>query len=557
MIVWVGSNLLPLKRIQSRGKSSVAPGWLTLSVILGLLLSVPLALVLVRVFIPGSQAWRHIVENLLFQYTANSIILCLITGIIALIFGLSTAWLVSRYDFPGKRWLEWALILPLALPSYIVAYSYAGILSFTGPIYSIIRDVAGISTAQDLYFDTMNIGTLGVTLALVLFPYIYLPAKAAFQLQSASIFEAASALSANPLKVFFKIAVPLARPAIAGGLFLVLMEVLNDYGAVKYFGVNTFTTGIFKAWFSMGDLEAAIKLSAVLMLVVGFLFVVEKRLQRSRFASSTGLKQYAAQSINGPGKWLFTLVCLIPFILGFALPFLKIIADAFETWGKIIDERFTGIVLNSIGLSALSGLLIVILSLLFIYSSRINNTIAGKIVKRVVTLGYALPGAVIAVGVIVVSMGAEGFMENIAALFGGEIAGLLITGSVAGLVYAYLIRFMAVSVNPLEGNFEQQCANLDEASRSLGKSHLYTLFRVNIPVLRPAILTALLLVFVDVMKELPLTLILRPFNFNTLATTAFEYANDEMLRESAPASALIVLSGIVPILLIHKLIKRI
>lgn len=551
-----GSNLLSFK-VLNRGRNAVAPGWLTLSVIIGVLLSVPLILVLVQVFIPGSSAWHHIVENLLFRYTANSIILCFITGSIALVFGLSSAWLVSRYEFPGKRWLEWALILPLALPSYIVAYSYAGILSFTGPLYTLIHQIGGISLAQALYFDTMNIGTLGITLALVLFPYIYLPAKAAFQLQSASIFEAAASLSNNPLRIFFRVALPLARPAIAGGLFLVLMEVLNDYGAVKYFGINTFTTGIFRAWFSMGDLKAAIKLSAVLMVVVGLLFILEKQLQKSRFASSTGLKRTAAQKIFGPKKWIYTVVCLIPFILGFALPFLKIIADSIHTWDKVFDDRFYATIFNSIGLAAVSGIMIVVLSILFIYSSRINKTIAGRIVKRVVTLGYALPGAVIAVGVMVVAANTESIIENTTLYFGGGVIQLLITGSIIGLVYAYLIRFMAVSVNPLEGNFEQQCANVDEASRSLGKGHLYTLFRVNIPVMRPAILTALLLVFVDVMKELPLTLILRPFNFNTLATTAFEYANDEMLRESAPASMLIVLSGIVPILLVHKLIKRI
>lgn len=538
-------------------RTPVARSWLSLSVVLGILLSVPLFLVLIRVFLPGTAAWQHIVNNLLFQYTANSILLCLFTGTGALIFGVGSAWLISRYNFPGKRWLEWALILPLALPSYIVAYSYAGMLSFTGPIYGFIMQVGGLELAQSLYFDTMNIGTLSLTLALVLFPYVYLPAKAAFQLQSASIFEAASSLSNSPFKIFYRIGLPLARPAIAGGLFLVLMEVLNDYGAVKYFGINTFTTGIFKAWFSLGDLEAAIKLSAVLMVIVGLMFILEKRLQKSRFASSTGLKRAAAHTVKSPQKWLYTLACLVPFLFGFALPFLKILVDAWVTWEKVFDNRFYLTILNSVGLSALSGVLIVILSLLFIYSSRINRSLAGKAVKRIVSLGYALPGAVIAVGVMVVAASAEHFVDRTALWFGGEVTQLLVTGSVFGLIYAYLIRFMAVSVNPLEGNFEQQCANLDEASRSLGKGHLYTLFRVNIPVLKPAILSALLLVFVDVMKELPLTLILRPFNFNTLATTAFEFANDEMLRESAPASLLIVVSGIVPILLIHKLIKRV
>lgn len=541
---------------KGRNRSPVYLSWLTISIILGLLLSVPLILVLARVFLPGTDAWSHIVNNLLFVYSANSIILCGLTGALALLFGVTSAWLISRYDFPGKKWLEWALILPLALPSYIVAYSYAGILSFTGPVYSTIRELGGMELSKTLYFDSMTIWTLSITLALVLFPYVYLSAKSAFQLQSAAIFEAAASLSNSPYKVFFKIALPLARPAIAGGLFLVLMEVLNDYGAVKYFGISTFTTGIFRAWFSMGDLEAAIKLSAVLMLVVGVLFMAEKHLQKARFASSTGLKRASATRIRGPKKWWVFLVCFTPFAFGFIVPFLKILSDALASWEKVIDARFVGTILNSIGLSAAAALLIVVLSLLFIYSSRINHSVAGKIIKRVVSLGYALPGAVIAVGVMVVAGGVEVFLGGVASLFGGNITELIITGSIGGLIYAYLIRFMAVSVHPLEGNFEQQCANLDEASRSLGKSHLYTLFRVNIPVLMPAILSAMLLVFVDVMKELPLTLILRPFNFDTLATTAFEYANDEMLRESAPASLLIVLSGIIPILFIHNLIKR-
>ncbi len=553
--MWAGSKTL--HSLFSVRRSPVARPWLLISLLIGILLSVPLFLVLIRVFLPGTPAWQHIVNNLLFQYTANSIILCLLTGAGALLFGVGCAWIVSRYEFPGKRWLEWALILPLALPSYIVAYSYAGILSFTGPFYTLLRNIGGMELAQDLYFDTMNIGTLAITLALVLFPYIYLPAKAAFQLQSASIFEAADSLSNNPFRKFFRIALPLARPAIAGGLFLVLMEVLNDYGAVKYFGINTFTTGIFKAWFSLGDLEAAIKLSAVLMVVVGLLFIFEKRLQKSRFASSTGLKRSVTMKIKSSKKWLLTIACLIPFGLGFAIPFSKIVVDALYSWEKVFGNRFYLTILNSVGLAAAAAALIVMLSILFIYSSRINRSLAGKVVKRVVSLGYALPGAVIAVGVMVVSASTENFINKGMGFFGSELTSLLITGSVGGLIYAYLIRFMAVSVNPLEGNFEQQCSDIDEASRSLGKGHLYTLFRVNIPVLRPAILSALLLVFVDVMKELPLTLILRPFNFDTLATTAFEYANDEMLRESAPASLLIVLSGIVPILLIHKLIKRI
>lgn len=549
-----GSNaILPYYRRITR--LFVAPGWLLTSVLLGIVFSIPLLLVLLRMFLPGTSAWQHIVNNLLFQYTANSILLCAFTGSIALVLGVGTAWFISRYDFPAKKWLSWALILPLALPSYIVAYSYAGILSFTGPLYGTLRNLGGPELAQALYFDTMNIGSLSITLGLVLFPYVYLPAKAAFELQSASIFEAASSLCNKPFRIFYKIALPLARPAIAGGLFLVMMEVLNDYGAVKYFGINTFTTGIFKAWFSLGDLEATIKLSAVLMLVVGLLFLMEKRIQRSRFASNTGLKKSASLKVNGPRKWLFTVACLVPFAFGFLIPFLKIVNDSWISWPRMEGTRFGEIVWHSVSLALVAATLIVVLSLVFIYSSRINRTLAGTLVKRVVSLGYAIPGAVIAVGVMVAAAGAEHFLESLAHAFGSVNTQILFTGTIAALVYAYLIRFMAVSVNPLEGNFEQQCSNLDEASRSLGKGHLYTLFRVNIPVLKPAIFAAFLLVFVDVMKELPLTLILRPFNYDTLATTAFEYANDEMLRESAPASLLIVVSGIVPILLIHHLIK--
>lgn len=534
----------------------IARGWLIWSIILGGLLAIPLLLVFFKIFVPGSAVWHHIVDTLLFQYAGNSLLLCLFTGTLTLTIGVSAAWLISRYNFPGKRWLEWALILPLALPSYIVAYSYAGILSYTGPFYTFIRTVGSESLAQSLYVDSMNIGSLSVILALVLFPYVYLPAKAAFQLQSAAVFEATDSLSPNTFRNFFKIGLPLARPAIAGGLFLVLMEVLNDYGAVKYFGINTFTTGIFKAWFSMNDLEAAIKLSVILMLFVGLLFMVEKKLQKSSFATSTGLKRVSAIKVNGGKKWLFTLICVTPFAFGFAFPFVKIINDAWITGSKVFNGSFFQTIINSVTLAALASVIIVALSILFIYSSKLNRSIAGKIVKRVVSLGYALPGAVIAVGVMVVAGLTDNLLDSALESVGVQVTKLLITGSVVGLLYAYLIRFMAVSVNPLEGNFDQQCVNLDEASRSLGKSHWFTLTRVNIPVLRPAILSALLLVFVDVMKELPLTLILRPFNFDTLATSAFEYANDEMLRESAGSSLFIVISGIVPILFIHKLIKK-
>jgi len=554
LIVPAGNSKLEISLPSKRPPTAV--GWLAWSISLGMLLAIPLLLVFFKIFVPGSAVWHHVVDTLLFQYAANSLLLCLFTGSLALATGVSTAWLISRYNFPGKRWLEWGLILPLALPSYIVAYSYAGILSYTGPFYTFVRTVGSEALAQSLYVDSMNIGSLSIILALVLFPYVYLPAKAAFQLQSASIFEAADSLSPNAFRNFFRIGLPLARPAIAGGLFLVLMEVLNDYGAVKYFGINTFTTGIFKAWFSMNDLEAAIKLSAILMLFVGILFFIEKQLQKRSFATSTGLKRVSAQKVSGGKKWLFTFICFTPFAFGFAFPFLKIINDAWSTRSKVFDSGFTQTIINSVSLAALAALIIVVLSILFIYSSKLNRSLAGKIVKRVVSLGYALPGAVIAVGVMVVAGLADNLLDSVLGSAGIQLSKLLITGSVIGLVYAYLIRFMAVSVNPLEGNFDQQCVNLDEASRSLGKSHWFTLTRINIPVLRPAILSALLLVFVDVMKELPLTLILRPFNFDTLATRAFEYANDEMLRESAGSSLFIVISGIVPILLIHKLIKK-
>lgn len=550
MTVRAGNNTLSTLLRPTAGTAEARP-WLLIAVILGILLAVPLVTVVAKVFTPGTPAWEHIAQNLLWEYTVNSVFLCLTTGAITLTIGVGCAWLVSRFRFPGRGWLEWALILPLALPSYIVAYSYAGILSFTGPLYTLIGRLGGREAAKALYFDSMNIFTLAVTLGLVLFPYVYLPAKAAFQLQSASMFEAASSLSGKSGMIFRRVALPLARPAIAGGLFLVLMEVLNDYGAVYYFGVSTFTTGIFKAWFSMGDLEAAIRLSAVLMLAVGLLFIAEKYKQRSRFASNTGLNKSRPEPVKGRKKWLYTLICILPVLLGFALPFLKISVDAAVTWGKVSGPQFYMVIANSVLLAGGAAVLIVVLSVFFIYSSRINRSVIAKGVNRVVALGYALPGAVIAVGVMVVGAGLERFTEGIGLTSGS----ILVTGSVAGLIYAYTIRFMAVSVNPLEGNFKQQCAKPDEAARSLGKGYLFTLFRVNIPVMRPAILSAFLLVFLDVMKELPLTLILRPFNFDTLATTAFAYANDEMLRESAPASLLIVSAGIVPVLLIHKSIK--
>src|SRR5690606_10749599 len=484
-------------------------------------------------------------ETLLPRYLGNTLILVAASGTIALTVGAGTAWLVAMCEFPGRRFFRWALVLPLAVPAYMAAYVYAGIFGVTGPLQRIFRMVVPGSGDAFLYWNVMRIEVVAVIFGLVLFPYVYLPTRALLESRAGPTLEAARVLGRGHRSVFWSVGLPLARPALAGGVALVLMEVINDYGAVKYFGVPTFTTGIFRSWFSLGDLDSAVRLSGILMLVVLVLLLVE-RWQRgqARYVAPGEASPAAPYRLKGGWAVLGVAFCAVPVALGFFVPVLQLGAWALRTAPEVVDARFVRMAANSLGLAGLAGLSAVGIALVRAYANRLDHTNLTRGASRVALLGYSVPGAVIAVGILTISIALDRFL--------GGGARLILTGTSAALLGAYVVRFIAVAYLPVEAGLERIGPNLTEASRMLGVRPLRTLLRVELPLLRGTIVAAGTLVVIDVLKELPLTLILRPFNVDTLATRAFQLATDEQVAESAPAALLVIACATTVIAFLHR-----
>ncbi|WP_051203941.1 ABC transporter permease [Hugenholtzia roseola] len=521
------------------------------------ILLLPILYLLFHLFAEESKAWQHITENLLGLYLQGSLVQLGSVLSLTLLWGVPSAWLVATTDFWGRRFFSWALLLPLSIPAYILSYTYSATLSYTGSIGIFLRQLNGGN-----FLDTGILSWQGAALmmSLALYPYLFGISKAVFEKQSAQALEAAWLLGKNRYQTFFQVALPLARPALVGGLFLVGMEVLNEYGTYKYFGVNTFTTGIFGAWAKFGDVTAAIRLAACLMLFVG-LFILFERYQRGQVkVSDQRSVPLLRKKLNWGETLLAYLACGLPFFLGFLLPFVQIAVWFFHSFAQIWTDAFWVLMRNSVLLCLGASLLTVLVSLLLTYSQRLGSS--GKKeglfwgrsliwLNRLANLGYAVPGAVIAIGVLAMFLAFDKGIKIFLATQGISI-GFVFSGTILSLLLAYLIRFLAVAYQSVESGFEKINPHTQEAARLLGKNSLYTLGRVILPQLQPALRTALILVAIDVMKELPLTLILRPFNFDTLATKAYELADQEFVAEAAVPSLLIILLGLVPIVLLQK-----
>jgi iron(III) transport system permease protein len=542
---------------RSRLHVPMTPWTIGTFVAVGLVL-LPLVAILAGVFGESSDTWRHLASTVLWDYVRNSLILVLGVGLLTVVAGVGTAWLVTTCEFAGRRFFEWALILPLAIPTYIMAYAYAGIMAHTGLVQQTLQLFLTPSATATLRTSLMSLPGAGLMMALVLYPYVYLITRASFLKQSGGILESSRILGKSPWTTFRQVALPMARPAVVAGVTLVVMEVLNEYGAVRYFGVSTFTTGIFRAWFSLGDTPAAIRLSALLLILVFALILVERRQRgRARFddisARSRPLVRFNLKGWNHLGA---VLACLVPVFFGFVVPVIQLLAWGASAAPDHLDSGFLRLTLNSFGLAISAAVLTVAVALLIVYSVRLAPTFLLRLAARTSSLGYSIPGAVIAIGILVPFIWLDRYIATILQRFAGVSVGLVITGTVAALVFAYVVRFLAVALNPIDSGFERTCASLDESSRSLGASPLKTLLKVDIPLLRGVLLSAALLVFVDVLKELPLTLILRPFDFDTLATRTFQLAMDEQLAHSSLPALLIILTGLVPVLLLSRLIGR-
>ena len=529
--------------------------WTGYSLLILLLVATPLFTIFIKLFDSPGGSWSHIANNLLIGYFQNTILLLLGVAVMTFLLGVSTAWLVSNYEFPGRKYFEWLLILPLGFPGYIMAYTYVGILDYTGPIQVFFRNTFDLHVKGSL-IDIMNLPGAVFILSITLFPYVFLITRSSFLQQSKTLQEASFLLGANRFKTFYKVALPMARPAIVAGIALASMEVLNDYGTVKYFGVNTFTTGIFRAWFSMGDSSTAIYLAAILMVFV-FVILYLESLQRGnrQYSSVNGIQKPTSRVHPSLGKKVFfTGICTTIFLLSFLFPFLQLVNWVSQTYAKMVNQDFFLLIYRSFGLAAISGVLIVILSIVLLYALRLSPFKWVKNITKIATLGYAIPGAVIAVGVMIPFIALDKWIYN--TLFTSQVAGLIFSGTLFALVFAYIVRFMAVGYNPVEAGFQNIGIHVNEASRLLGVRSTWTLWKIDLPLIKTSLVSGILLVFVDVLKELPLTLILRPFNYQTLATKAFDMATNEMIAESANAALIIILTGIIPIMFLNRLIKK-
>ena len=532
--------------------------WVLLVVGVSLLLALPVLTVFVTALQPAGAVWRHLADTVLADYVRNSLLLMLGVGVGTLLIGVPAAWLTSIHEFPGRRLFEWMLLLPMAIPAYIIAYTYTGLLDFAGPVQTALLESFHWSR-QDYWFpEIRSLPGAVLMLALVLYPYVYLLARAAFLEQSVAVLEVSRSLGAGPWRRFHAVSLPMARPALIAGVSLVQMEALADYGTVQYFGVSTFTTGIFRVWYGMNDSIAAAQLAGLLLLFVFALLVFERFSRRLARFHHTGNRQFrpARLALRGRWRWLATLACLLPLLFGFLLPAGQLAIWAFRTAPRMMDGRFWHLLSHSLSLALGAALLILALALLLGYGQRLRPRPLARAAVRGAGLGYAVPGTVVAIGVMLPLAAIDRGVDGWARQWLGLSTGLLLSGTVMALLFAYCTRFLPVALHSVEAGLARIRPSMDDAARALGATPRAVLWRVHIPMLRGSLLTAVLLVFVDVLKELPATLILRPFNFNTLAVRTYELASDERLADSASFALAVVLAGIGPVILLSRAIGR-
>ncbi len=539
-------RLKRLKRDSSR--------WSILTLAIVLFIALPIISIGVKLFSGPGETWGHIVDHLLWDYIGNSVFLIIACSILVLTFGVTSAWLVARFEFPFRKQLEWLLILPLAIPSYIVAYAYAGVFDYGGTFEIILRWFG----LEFIRIDFMNKSGLAFVLAISLFPYVYVSARAFFLNQASNLLEASKMLGVGEFKSFFRLMLPLARPAIIAGLILVLMEVLNDYGAAKYYGVRTFTTGIFRAWFSLEEPESAVYLSALLIVIV-FGFILFEKWQRRKLQFSSPKSNSTYLHRKEAGKLLqfsiFTIV-LIPVLLGFFIPLFQLGYWAVLTADKVFDLNFLILSLQTFGIAFLTASFTVILAILLIYFARWSNIGFIKNTAKLGILGYAIPGAVVAIGIMIPILTFDKWLIAALDYLFSLKTGLFLSGTLVALIYAYCVRFLAVAYNPIESTTLKVSKNIPDSSKMLGVGNFRTFFKIEFPMIKTGILSAFILVFIDVLKELPLTLILKPFHINTLAVKAYEYASDEMVMEAAIPSLFIVITATLPVIFLNKMLIK-
>jgi len=544
----------------SASRGAGAGGWTLAALVLAALAGLPVAAILYAALGGGGESIGTLAGTVLPTYVANTGLLMALAGGIAAVTGTGCAWLVAATRFPGRRILNWALVLPLALPAYLAAYVYAAMLDFAGPVQSALRTAAGWG-AEDYWFpDIRSLGGGAFVLGIVLYPYVYLLARTAFSTQSLTQFRAARSLGAAPSRAFWQVALPAARPAIAGGLALVLMEVLADFGVAEYFAIPTFSTGIFRSWLAMGDKAAALKLAAVMLLFVIALVAWEAHTRRGRSDSRDGLATRRDAEplvhLSPLGKVIALAACLAPVLLGFVIPAAYLVSLALTPTAQSSAGDLATYLRGSLWLGLAVAILCVAAALLLAFARARSSSPVTASAIRLATLGYALPGALLAVGLLAPLGAFDVTVTRFARDSLGWGGGLLLTGTSAVLVYALSVRFMTVAYNSISGGLARIPPGLDAAARSLGAAPSRVLARIYAPLLAPSLAGAAALVFIDTLRELPATLILRPFNLETLATRTYRLAGDERLVEAAIPALILLAAGLLPVLVLNRLGKR-
>jgi iron(III) transport system permease protein len=496
----------------------------------------------------ASGVWMHYASTVLPGYLWNSLILGLSVAAIASTIGVACAWQIERYEFPGRRVLAWALLLPMAMPAYVAAYALTDYFQFSGPLQSALRELFGWKKGDYWFPEPASMPGAAAVFSLTLYPYVYLLARNAFSERGTELFEAARTLGLSSTQAWRRAVVPVARPAVAAGALLIVMETLADFGTVSYFGVETFTTGIYRAWQNMGDLAAAAQLALTLLFIVLLLIQWEKRSRaRARYASSRTRRSHRVTALSRTHAWVRTVLCGLPLLLGFVIPsalLLRLALSDVDTLAAAESLSKAGAwAFNSLRVGVAAALVAVSISMFLNAQARLSKNPFALTVERVLSFGYAVPGAVLALGVLLPLAWVDNQLIGASKLWFGANPGLLLTGSVVALVYASVLRFYGVASANVSASYSRIAPSLDDSARVLGMRRFSIFKRVHWPLLRSGALAALLLVFIDSVKELPATLTLRPFNFDTLATMTYTLVKDERLAEAAwPSLAIVVIS---------------
>ncbi len=533
-------------------------GWLIGSILIAGLILTPLIAVGWMALFPTENIWPHLMATVLPGYIMNTLALMLMTGFGAACIGTVAAWLTTMKRFPGSRFFDWAMLAPLAIPAYIGAYALVDLLEYAGPVQTFLRDTFGWRNSRDYWFpEIRSIWSAGFVMTLSLYPYVYLLARAAFREGSVGALEVSRALGCGPWESFYRVALPLARPSIAAGAAIVMMETLNEFGVVDFFAVRTMTVGVFSTWLEGSNVGGAAQISALMMTFVLLLLGLEHAGRRGRrfHNLSRSYRPIQPERLTGLSAGLATTTCAFPLLFGFALPVGVIGYHAIDHLDGWFEAEFWAALMRTVALGVSAALIAVAAGTFMVFGARRAHGAGARLLARATMVGYAAPGAVLAVGVLIPFAQVDRAIHYTSLDLFGVGTGLLITGSAAAIILAYVVRFNAIAFGAIDGAFGRVTPSMDAAARTLGETAGGALWRVHVPLISGSMITAAMLIFVDAVKELPATLILRPFNFSTLSTHVYDYASREHLAQAAPAALAIILVGMAPVLVLVRSLR--